>query len=130
MSSQITVRSGCFLVRLLSGQTTIFSVSVYWDVVCRGYVLGEVPVEILSGWAALQILLFSGGIKTSKARFLLHFVSSICKRSFFTKQFIIIFLEKPHLLLKDMFYILEVLHQGFLKYLTASPTSLCWRSLT
>ena len=53
--SQVTVQSGYCPVGLLSGWATVFRVSVHRDTVCRGCVLGEVSIGLVSSRATLRI---------------------------------------------------------------------------
>ena len=55
LSGQVTVQSGYCLVELLSGRATVFRVSVHRATVCRGCVLGEVSIGLLSSRATVWI---------------------------------------------------------------------------
>ena len=57
LSSQVTVWSGYCLFGLLSSQATVFWVNVHWATLCRGCVLGEVFMGLVSGRATVWILL-------------------------------------------------------------------------
>ena len=56
LSGQVTARSGSCPVGLLSGRITVCRVSVHGATVCRGCVLVEVVVELVSGRATVWIL--------------------------------------------------------------------------
>ena len=56
-SGQVTLPLSYCPVRVLFGPTTVFLVSVYCATVCRGCVLREVSVGLVSGQATVQILL-------------------------------------------------------------------------
>ena len=51
----VVVRSGYCPFGLLSGRATVFRVSVHRATVCRGGVLGEVSVWLVSGRATVWI---------------------------------------------------------------------------
>ena len=53
LSGQVTVQSVYCSVGLLSGQATVFWVSVYWATACRGCVLGEVSIGLVSDCSKL-----------------------------------------------------------------------------
>ena len=55
LSGQVAARSGYCPVGLLSGQVTFCRVNVHRATVCRGCVLREVSVGLVSGWATIQV---------------------------------------------------------------------------
>ena len=55
LSGQVTVHSGYYPVRLLSGRATVFRVSLHRATVCRGSILGEVSIGLVSGRATVRI---------------------------------------------------------------------------
>ena len=52
---EFTIRSSYCPVGLLSNRATVFQVSIHQATVCRGCVLGEVSVGLLSGRATVWI---------------------------------------------------------------------------
>ena len=58
MSVWVNIRSDYCPVRLLSGRATVFRVSVHRATVCRGYVLEEVSIGLVSGQATVRIPIY------------------------------------------------------------------------